>query len=706
MAFCKECGTEVLGGSGFCHSCGTGIENTDKKAQEHPEPDNKFETQIRDKPVYGRVNFEDLPKGHIIDDRYEVTSKLGQGGFGAVYRVYDKKMKIDKALKVLPEAITCDREAMESLRAEAAIMVRLNNDAIVRVYDFQDKGPIKYIDMEFVDGRCLTDVKLDSPSKKLPESEVKAIAVKIAKGLSYAHSKNVIHKDIKPQNIILTETSTIKIMDFGISETVRSSMSRVENSSSSGTLVYMSPEQMKGMNVGREADVYSYGVLIYELLSGKTPFYKGDIPYQVVNEKPPLIDGVSNVMNAFLQKCLAKDYKERFRNFDEVQKALTGKIVVPFSEKTKALEGETEIPFSEITEALYVESKSKKPIFMISAIVIAVIVILFSILNNNKKTSKSTKVELYRKTVKVERPKKNIEKKPVIQKARLNVKVTPSDAIIKILNIVPAFSQGILLKPGEYHVSVSKKGYVTKKQWVELYEDQVKTLNVQIHLREKKIQKFTNGIGMTFVYIKPGSFYMGSNSSVSDKKSTDLETIRKGFYMQTTEVTQGQWFDVMGTKPWSGKQYVKENRNNPAVYISWNDTKKFIKKLNRKKGFSQYRLPTEAEWEFAARGGSNSKYCFGDNASQLGNYAWYDKNSWGSGEKYAHGVSLKKVNQLGLYDMHGNVWEWVEGWKGSNRVFRGGSWRNDAAYCESADRNNNIPGYMDDFLGFRLSRTP
>lgn len=222
-------------------------------------------------------------------------------------------------------------------------------------------------------------------------------------------------------------------------------------------------------------------------------------------------------------------------------------------------------------------------------------------------------------------------------------------------------------------------------------------------------KKISNSIGMSFVYIRPGSFARNGSTT----------THTRGYYMQTSEVTQGQWERIMGNRPWSGKEYVRADKNNPAVYISWNDCKEFIQKLNQKEGTDKYRLPTEAEWEFAARGGSSSAYCFGDNENQLGDYAWYDKNTWGVGEKYAHGVALKRANKYGLYDMHGNVWEWCEDPDGKDlagntadkssglakRVHRGGSWYYSASRCRSAIRYSLSPEYRYFSLGFRLSRT-
>lgn len=163
-----------------------------------------------------------------------------------------------------------------------------------------------------------------------------------------------------------------------------------------------------------------------------------------------------------------------------------------------------------------------------------------------------------------------------------------------------------------------------------------------------------NGYGMRFQFVPPGEFIMGSLYTICCddwiKKRPRKVMFTKGFYIQVTEVTQRQWSSVMDTNP----SFFKNCGGNcPVEMVSFNDVKEFIQILNEMDTERQYRLPSEAEWEYAARAGSETKYCFGDNKNQLKDYCWYDKNS---GNR-THPVARKNPNSWGLYDMHGNVWE-------------------------------------------------
>lgn len=232
-------------------------------------------------------------------------------------------------------------------------------------------------------------------------------------------------------------------------------------------------------------------------------------------------------------------------------------------------------------------------------------------------------------------------------------------------------------------------------------------------------KNYTNSIGMKFVLIPSGSFMMGADLNFEDgyKNETPQHrvTISRAFYLGKYEVTQQQWVKIMGNNSSKFK-----GRTRPVEQVSWNDAQRFINKLNAAEGGKHYRLPTEAEWEYACRAGTDTAYSFGDDADQLGNYAWFDGNS---GNK-THPVGQRQANPWGLHDMHGNVWEWVQDiyaekaygnhsgrdpiytGSGSNRVDRGGSWYSSAGYTRCANRDNGDPGGRYSNLGFRVARTP
>jgi formylglycine-generating enzyme required for sulfatase activity len=242
-------------------------------------------------------------------------------------------------------------------------------------------------------------------------------------------------------------------------------------------------------------------------------------------------------------------------------------------------------------------------------------------------------------------------------------------------------------------------------------------------------ETFLNSIGMRFVFIDSGSFMMGSGLSpleIKDKfggkaKWYDDEcpqhkvTLTKSFYIQTTEVTQKQWISVMGV---NHSEFKNCGDNCPVERVSWYDAQEFITRLNNKENTEKYRLPTEAEWEYACRAGSTTAFCFGNDKTMLNKYAWYNTNS----RNWAHQVDQKKPNIWGLYDMHGNVWEWCQDWyseypdeevtdpagpvSGSHRVSKGGSWRSASRFCRSAHRYGVDPAYRRPTRGFRVAMDP
>ncbi|MDR2460750.1 MAG: formylglycine-generating enzyme family protein [Deltaproteobacteria bacterium] len=230
----------------------------------------------------------------------------------------------------------------------------------------------------------------------------------------------------------------------------------------------------------------------------------------------------------------------------------------------------------------------------------------------------------------------------------------------------------------------------------------------------------TNSIGMHFELIQPGTFTMGAGPNFIGEalyeRPAHTVTLTKAYYIGVTEVTQAQWQIVMGSKTSS-----KSGDKLPVDNVSYEDALEFIAKLNQMEGNNSYRLPTEAEWEYAARAGSNGNYCFGDDPQLLEEYAWYN-------EDFHRGklspVGTKRPNTWGLFDMHGSLFEWTADFfsenyyssspardpkgpeAGETKVTRGGSWASDAWFCQVATRNEESPRLRSLIVGLRVVKDP
>ncbi len=274
------------------------------------------------------------------------------------------------------------------------------------------------------------------------------------------------------------------------------------------------------------------------------------------------------------------------------------------------------------------------------------------------------------------------------------------------------FRDHISLKEHEERLKEREREIWKKVDLVEKQDVDIQSTGSEIKagaILEKEIKKQV----FTFAYIPPGEFNMGSPSDEPGRRNDEIlhkVTLIKGFYMQTTQVTQGQWKAVMGDNPSNFKECGDDC---PVETVSWNDVNDFIKKLNELNGSDgKYRLPTEAEWEYAARAGTDTPFAFGkclstDDANYSGNHP-LEGCPKGEYRRKTIPVGSLKANNWGLYDMHGNVWEWVEDRygdypagsvsdpvgpeSGSIRVVRGGGWNYDASCCRSAFRDGNVPG--------------
>ncbi|MBA4313676.1 MAG: hypothetical protein C0417_13720 [Chlorobiaceae bacterium] len=253
---------------------------------------------------------------------YKIIDKLGEGGMGVVYKAEDTKLKRNVALKFLPPHISVDDEVKQRFIHEAQAASALNHTNICSIHTIEEFDQQQFIDMEFVEGKTLGMLLKE---KELSLKEVVDIALQIAEGLNAAHKKEIVHRDIKPDNIMVTDERLVKIMDFGLAK-LKGSSKLTKTHSTLGTLSYMSPEQARGEEVDQRSDIFSLGVVLYEMITGRRPFkgeHEAAIIYSLVNETPePLARYKSNIpdeLQRIVDKALEKNQEMRYQQIDELQ---------------------------------------------------------------------------------------------------------------------------------------------------------------------------------------------------------------------------------------------------------------------------------------------------------------------------------------------------------------------------------------------------
>jgi hypothetical protein len=258
--------------------------------------------------------------------RFILIKELGRGGMGVVWLAQDTNLGEQVALKFLPPEVAADPVALNDLRRETARSHRLTHPNIDRIHDFhQQPDGMAFISMEYVDGMTLSGWRLQQPKQVFGWEQLAPLVQQLCTALDYAHSEGVIHRDLKPANVMLDRKGRVKLADFGIAAVVSDSVSRVSvRSSTGGTLAYMSPQQLRGQRPSPSDDIYALGASLYELLSGRPPFYRGDITHQVLNEPAQPLEerllelGIDNPVPpdvvALIMACLAKDPAQRPRS--------------------------------------------------------------------------------------------------------------------------------------------------------------------------------------------------------------------------------------------------------------------------------------------------------------------------------------------------------------------------------------------------------
>ncbi|MDO8667225.1 MAG: serine/threonine-protein kinase, partial [Gemmatimonadales bacterium] len=314
--FCSRCGTEVQVSSKFCPTCGLDLttltgagQATAAMAAAPPQPDEA--DIVRD----------------ALKDEYELEKELGRGGMAVVFKARDKQLEREVAIKVLPFSLSFDAEFVERFQREARTAGKLEHPNIIPIYRVGKSGRVIYFVMKYIRGKSLSSVI--EARGALPVPEIKRVLIECTRALGYAHKHGIVHRDIKPDNIMFDEFGQAIVTDFGIAK-AQSGAKLTGTGMSIGTPHYMSPEQARAQNLDGRSDMYSLGVVAYQCLTGHVPFDGEDsfsIGYKHIMEElptPPLDTADQRDLFPVIQRMMAKKPDERFQSAEELVAALEG----------------------------------------------------------------------------------------------------------------------------------------------------------------------------------------------------------------------------------------------------------------------------------------------------------------------------------------------------------------------------------------------
>ena len=721
-----------------------------------------------------------------------IRDRIGGGGFGTVYKTYDKLLHREVAIKVSEVKTTADGKKTFSLKDEFEALSHVPKHPNIanyeEFYSFEtQQGVFDYAVMQYYpDGNLTQAIK-----EGLTDEQKEEVAMQLLEGIDFLHKHKVVHRDLKPGNILIVkyEGSVVPLItDFGLSKSAETGDgSQFSNSFGGGTQRYSSPEQLQGKPLRFNTDLWSYGAIVYELFMGEQLFSPGsgasniaqaelEVYNKIIHGDVSKLGKMPERWRKVAEKCMVVDPEKRVKTAEELLVLLKGyeeaTAVEGVANTTKTIQvGETLKSSNENTmEVTEKDSSSgngkKKKGLWIGLVLAAVAVLLFLLFMPNAETKafKSCQtVEDYRNYMAVfDRNSKQYNAKHYIEAERI---VANDEARLEnedrtyFANHPDSWDLS-QIRSGKYKVLVKaikeqdivnmvdfddtnnpvEKKY-NNQNWYDIRErlDSLKKMG-QFEMAKEAIKECVDGDifdlkklveelrpleitfsvqGVSFVMkrVEGGTFQMGSNDSDADSDEKPVHSVTvSSFYMGETEVTQALWKAVMGSNP----SYFKGD-NLPVEQVSWNDIQGFLKKLNQMTG-QNFRLPTEAEWEYAARGGRKGNGYKYAGSNTIGNVAVYDENSYNKGssspEYGTHRVKSKQANELGLYDMSGNVWEWCSDRygnysssasnnpkgpsSGSSRVLRGGGWLSNAWGCRVSDRRYSGPDSRYNILGFRL----
>jgi eukaryotic-like serine/threonine-protein kinase len=641
----------------------------------------------------------------VLNGRYRVQRSLtnkeaAAGGFGYIYEILEGSQP--KILKVLLFHHNNSPKAVELFQQEAKVLRNFKDNAGIPKIDgyFQHQTktgmPLHCIVMEKIDGVTLEQWMQQQRNEPISETKALDWLEEIVKILALVHSQNYFHRDIKPANVMLRRSGELVLIDFGTArEMTASYLAKLNRGDITGIVSrgFTPPEQMNGEAV-TQSDFFALGRTFAQLLTGRHPLdmYVGARDeliwrkYTQPNRTPELLDLFDKMM-AKLAQDRHQNTAELLRDISRVRKIVKHKPVKP-DEGMSRRDLLLLLGGSSFAAVVAWESLKPKP-------------------------------------------------KPIIEPIQSPIPNPPSP-----VPETPRSSQNEPTPPSATPTPASRLQTQTLNNIITVdasgKEIDRRTVQVQYFL-EDKISLPSGAKAIAMALIPAGNFTIGSPSTEKDRQNNESPqqpiSFARPFYVSQYEVTQAQWFSVMGTdydKDGFKKRFGElDNKfkgdNRPIVMVNWNDAKAYCVKLSEKTGRS-YRLPTESEWEYSCRAKTTTPFYFGETiTSDLVNhdsnypYANVAKNSSGY-RQVTTDVGSFPANEWGLYDMHGNVWEWCEdvwhenyngipqdgsawlnGGEQARRLLRGGSWVNDAIVCRSAVRNwINAPGAYY-YIGFRVA---
>ena len=620
--------------------------------------------------------------------RYEVIREIGRGGMGTVYLASDPRFDRQVAVKVLPAALLQDPAFRERFDREARILGRLEHPAIVPVHDYGEDHASPYLVMRLMTGGTLRDRLETGP---LLPAEAVAILQRICAALESAHSSGVIHRDLKPPNILFDGQGLAYLADFGVARLIESS----HTVTAIGTPRYFSPEQAHGLPVDARTDVYQMGVVLFEMLTGQVPF-DADTPasllfkhaYDPIPSARVFNPRLSVKADAVIAKAMAKDPSMRYASAAALGSAAVNVVGAEKSQPPQMDPTDYYQPF----DIRRPEAEAEKP----------------QAARVYEPPPQAEKLQAAR----VHEPPPQAEKP---QAARVQ---EPPPQVAARARLSLPWAQ--LRRPAAALVGL---GLVVAVIWV-VVRAVAGGGGLPARPKDGDIRSFALPAGGSaeMVYVSAGEFNMGSESGANDERPVHMVFL-DAYYIDRTEVTNAQYGACVGagacSPPDQHQSRIRDsyygNRsfdNHPVIYVNWEDARFYC-------AWAGKQLPTDAQWEKAARGTDNPTYPWGEGIRcDRANYAGC------TGDTQAVGSYPSGASPYGVLDMAGNVQEWVadfyqsryyEGSPASNppgpatgtyRVTRGGSLTSNEYDLRVADRSYVYPHYHLFNTGFRCVKSP